>query len=258
MNEVAVYSEEQVKSLAVKTARWRGWDLVQLRTRRAPVPWRMDEVASSVLTGRETVLDAGCGNGRLLALLAERFVRGIGIDVSRSRIERARLALPMKLRMRVHFTRGSAHAVPAPNETFQLVLSRHAPLFPEEIDRVLAPGGVLITQQIGDQNARAIHAVFDEARGPLPQEPFETSILRGFSALNDRGYKTLRKEQYDVPFVFADAASMLFWLQAVPVPGDFDIERDAATVGEILRRIATPNGIVTNEHRHLLVMQKPA
>jgi hypothetical protein len=60
-----------------------------------------------------------------------------------------------------------------------------------------------------------------------------------------------------VPYVFEDTASLIYWLGQVPVPQDFDIDRDAATILEILGRLGTPNGIVTNEHRQLLVMQKP-
>lgn len=260
MRQATTYSLDQVRELAAVTADWQGWDLLQLKTRRAPVPWVLGDVAREVLTGKETVLDMGCSNGRLLASVADRFMRGIGVDVSKSRIDRARLSLPMKLRMRVHFTRSSSHAVPAPNGTFQLVLNRHAPLFPEEIDRVLSPGGVFITQQIGKKNALAILAAFREARdGDLEDQlgPGEVQLLRTFGVLSERGYEVLQDDQYDVPFVFGDAASLLFWLQKVPVPHDFNIETDAEAVLEILDRLGTPNGIVTNEHRELLVMQKP-
>lgn len=260
MRQATDYSIDRIKELAAATSDWRGWDLLQFKTRRAPVPWNLKGVTSELLTGRESVLDMGCGDGRLLASVADSFMRGIGVDVSKSRIDRARLSLPMKLRMRVHFTRASAHAVPAPNATFELVLNRHAPLFPEEIDRVLAPGGVLVTQQVGVQNARAVIAAFSEGRGSRVSDqlgPQEVLLARSFDVFSERGYQVLRHEQYDVPFVFGDAESLLFWLQAVPVPHDFEIELDAKTVLEILDRLGTPNGIVTNEHRELLVMQKP-
>lgn len=260
MRQVTQYSIDQIKELAHVTSQWQGWDLLQLKTRRAPLPWLLTDIARELLTGRESVLDMGCGDGRLLASLADSFARGIGVDVSKSRVDRARLSLPMKLRTRVHFTRASAHAVPAPNDTFQMVLNRHAPLFPQEIDRVLAPGGIFATQQIGRQNARAIVATFNEANGSSThgQAALSENLLpRIFEVLTELGYEVLRHEQYDVPFVFSDAASLLFWLQAVPVPHDFNIERDAKTVLEILDRLGTPNGIVTNEQRELLVMQKP-
>jgi SAM-dependent methyltransferase len=196
----------------------------------------------------------GCGDGKVLASLADGFTRGIGVDISKERIADARLSLPMKLRMRVHFTRASAHAVPAPDASFSVVLDRQAPLFPDEIDRVLAPGGVFITQQVGPQNARAIYAAFEEARGPLPQWPGELLLPHTAEKLKSKGFTVIDRQEYDVPYIFENAESLLHWLQSVPP--DFDIDRDAATVLEVLDRLGTPHGIVTNEHRELLVMQK--
>lgn len=251
------YSIDEIKKLAVATAGWRGWDLLQSRTRRAPVPWEFRAVVRELLTGKESVLDMGCGYGRDLAALADSFTRGIGVDISKERIDEARLSLPMKLRMRVHFTRASAHAIPAPNGSFHAVINRHTALFPEEVDRVLAPGGVFVTQQVGSEDTRAIFATFNEARGPLPSWPEELLLPRTENVLTSLGYEVLRREEYDVPFLFGDAASLLYWLQMVPLPQDFDIETDADTVLDILDRLGTPQGIVTNEHRELLVMRKP-
>jgi SAM-dependent methyltransferase len=250
-------SIDRVKAIAAATSTWRGWDLLGVKTRRAPVPWQLTEVIAEYLSGLEVILDMGCGNGKLLAQLANGFTRGIGVDISKERIDEARLSLPIMLRTRIHFTRASSHKVPAPDAAFQVVLNRQAPLFPAEIDRLLAPGGYFITQQVGPENTRAIIAAFNEARWPLPPWPDEMLLPNTFTTLDTLGYRTLRSDEYDVPYVFADAESLIYWLQMVPVPQDFNIESDAETVLEILDRLTTPNGIVTNEHRQLLVMQKP-
>lgn len=57
--------------------------------------WAKDILARLPLTGEETVLDAGCGSGRVTKLLAERLPKGrvIGVDGSESMIEQARRAL---------------------------------------------------------------------------------------------------------------------------------------------------------------------
>lgn len=254
---VASLSIDELKQLAADVAGWRGWNLLQYRTRCAETPWNYFAVVEELLSGKESVLDMGSGDGRVLTALASKLRRGIGVDVSKDRVDRARLNLPIKLRMRVHFTRASSHAVPAPDGAFHVVLNRHAPLFPEEIDRVLAPGGIFATQQVGNQNVRAIRSAFSEARGPLPEMPDEVALPGTVRALSEAGYEVVRQDEYDVPLVFGDAASLLFWLQKVPLPQDFDIERDAETVLEILDRLSTPNGILTNEHRELLVVQKP-
>jgi SAM-dependent methyltransferase len=250
-------SINEIKSLANETAHWRGWDLLRYKYRRAATPWDYNDVVRGLLTGKESVLDMGCGDGKVLAGFARSFRRGIGVDVSKEQVDTARLSLPLKLRSHVHFTRASSHAVPAPDGAFHAVLNRHAVLFPKEIDRVLAAGGQFVTQQRGAEDTRAIVATFEEARGPLPCGPEEMGLHGAVTELVSLGYEVLRRDRYDVPFLFEDAASLLFWLQAVPVPLDFDIELDAQTVMEVLDRLGTPQGIVNNEHRELVVMRKP-
>jgi len=44
--------------------------------------------------------------------------------------------------------------------SFDVVLNRHAPTEVAEIVRVLRPGGVFITQQVGRRNTENIHSVF--------------------------------------------------------------------------------------------------
>src|SRR3954467_2552206 len=57
--------------------------------------WGRQVLARLALEGTETVLDAGCGTGRLTALLLERLPRGrvIAMDRSANMIEQARLTL---------------------------------------------------------------------------------------------------------------------------------------------------------------------
>ena len=58
--------------------------------------WSREVLDRLDLRGDETVLDAGCGSGRVTRLLLERLPEGrvIGVDSSRSMIEKAREVLP--------------------------------------------------------------------------------------------------------------------------------------------------------------------
>jgi trans-aconitate 2-methyltransferase len=58
--------------------------------------WAADVIARLPLRGDETVLDAGCGSGKVTALLLDRLPRGriVGVDASPAMIEEARRQLP--------------------------------------------------------------------------------------------------------------------------------------------------------------------
>src|SRR5688572_4664623 len=66
------------------------------------------------LRGDETVLDVGCGTGRLTALLLERLPRGraVGIDFSANMLSTARRELPAEQRPRATFVHADASALP--------------------------------------------------------------------------------------------------------------------------------------------------
>ncbi|HZD06047.1 MAG TPA: class I SAM-dependent methyltransferase [Longimicrobiales bacterium] len=103
-------------------------------------------------TGR--VLDFGCGVGRLSQALAEHFEEVVGVDISRTMVERARGFDRHGSRVRyVVNTRGDLAAFGDDgfdfvysNITLQHVPPRHARTYIREFFRVLAPAGAAVFQ----------------------------------------------------------------------------------------------------------------
>ena len=101
----------------------------------------------------ESFLDAGCGDGRYLAALANELPdRRAGIDLSERILETARQ------RVAADFRQGNLEAIPFADGEFDLVLCSqviehvlHAEPAVAELRRVLRPGGTLI---ISTDNAR--------------------------------------------------------------------------------------------------------
>jgi SAM-dependent methyltransferase len=101
------------------------------------------------------VLDAGCGAGRMLPVLAAAGCRAVGVDLSAGMVRRARQDHP-GFDTRV----GSLTALPFPDGSFDGVLSWYSTIhLPDErlppavgeVRRVLRPGGhVLVAFQVGE------------------------------------------------------------------------------------------------------------
>jgi trans-aconitate 2-methyltransferase len=75
----------------------RDWDPVAYDTiSDMQLRWGQAVLDRLELRGDEVVLDAGCGTGKVTALLAERLPEGrvVGVDASRSMIEQARTRVP--------------------------------------------------------------------------------------------------------------------------------------------------------------------
>ncbi len=136
---------------------------------------------------------------------------------------------------------------------FDVVLNRHAPTEVAEIVRVLRPGGVFMTQQVGRRNTENIHSVFGFDPTIEWPEDFHDVHTRA-RAFSEAACEVVAHGEYDVGYSFLDVESLVFWLKAVPMP--FDPELDWRQVHEILARSSSPRGLETNEHRELLIAKK--
>lgn len=132
------------------------------------------------LTGHETVLDAGCGSGRVTAALLERLPHGrvIGVDGAPSMIEaaRARLGERPDLELRV----GDLATLDLGGERVDAVLSTatfhwiadHDGLF-ARLRAVLRDGGQFVAQCGGAGNIEVVHAA---ARAVAADPPYAAHL----------------------------------------------------------------------------------
>ena len=144
--------------------------------------WGREVLARLELAGDETVLDAGCGSGRLTRVLAERLPRGkvIGVDSSPAMIERARKNLA-DLGDRVELRVGDLTQLELErpvdavfsNATFHWILNHHR-LF-ERLFAALRPGGQLEAQCGGEGNVSEWKRAIEAAQGDGRFAPY----LRG-------------------------------------------------------------------------------
>jgi trans-aconitate methyltransferase len=122
--------------------------------------WGLKVIERAGLRGDETVLDAGCGTGRVTAELIEALPRGrvIALDRSQAMTRQARERLATFDPARVLVVRADLTALPldqaadviVSNATFHWVLDP-ATLY-RELFRALAPGGRLVAQCGGGPN----------------------------------------------------------------------------------------------------------
>ena len=133
------------------------------------------------LAGDETVLDAGCGSGRVTALLLERLPEGrvIGVDASAAMIEKAgeRFAGDERVELRVCdlLDLDLSEEVDAvfSGATFHWILE-HQRLF-ERLHAALRPGGAMEAQCGGEGNIAEVVRVLESLAGDERFSPY----LRG-------------------------------------------------------------------------------
>ena len=136
--------------------------------------WARDVVARLELTGDETVLDAGCGSGRVTKQLLERLPGGrvIGVDGSPAMVDEARAALGDDPRVELLVSDLGELALSEPvdaifsNATFHWILD-HDRLF-ARLFAAVRPGGQFEAQCGGEGNVaeceRSVNAITGDER----------------------------------------------------------------------------------------------
>jgi trans-aconitate methyltransferase len=147
------------------------WDAEEYaRNSAAQLGWARELIEKLDLSGSESVLDIGCGDGKVTAEIARRLPRGrvVGIDSSQEMIRLARSAFPPTSRGNLDFLAGNALALDF-NQEFDVVFSNatlhwvkdHGPVL-RGAARSLRPGGRLLFQMGGRGNGAGILAVVRE------------------------------------------------------------------------------------------------
>ncbi len=248
----------QLFEIAAAVPQREGWDYTTVRDRRDPVPWDYVAVVRQYLRPGDCVLDCGTGGGERFLSMSEAYRLGIGLDPEPAMLATAQANGVSAGARHVCWIRGRGEELPLADNSVDAVLNRHANVAPEEALRVLRPGGLLIMQEVGTRNLQAICSTFGCGPGGQYDHDPEGTIYRLADTFRSLGATILAVAEYYVPYTLLDVASLLFLLRGVGIPDDYDLERHWPQVLEIIARCGTDDGIVTNEHRELLIVRSPA
>ncbi len=184
----------------------REWDAeVYHRVSESQHRWGLEVLERLPLRGDETVLDAGCGSGRVTEALVERLPRGrvIAVDGSEEMVKKARQVLGPGVEVRFEdlseLEQGDPVDAIFSNAVFHWIRD-HARLF-SRLRAALAPGGRLVAQCGGKGNVASLAAVI-QAVAEIPEyrphletssRPWNFATAEGTSArLEGAGFTDVR------------------------------------------------------------------
>jgi SAM-dependent methyltransferase len=229
-----------------------GWDFSRLAGRVVSdlLPWDYAALAGEAADRAARALDIDTGGGEVLATVGvPRGSVALEPYPPNVPVARARL-LPYGIEVRARTSR----RLPCASSDFDLVLNRHGALDPAEVARVLRPGGLFWTQQVGAHNDAELNAALGEAPvvGGLP------SAADAAEQLHAAGLQVLRADDAWPQTRFLVVGAVVLHLRAVSwqVPG-FDVVRHRPQLMEIDRIMRTEGAFTVTDHRLLLHAVRP-
>ena len=232
-----------------------GWDFSYLEGRMVEEhpPWSYLDRAAALMRQSSTVLDMGTGGGeRLLELRAHWPDTVVVTEEYPPNVKLAGDRLgPLGVRvLRVPLRRDGA--MPFAGGAFDLILNRHSGLSCAEVARILAPGGVFLTQQVHGLWAQDLLAEF----GATPQWPDSTPAYY-LPRLKAAGLEIENLDEWQGDLIFHDVGAIVYYLRAVPwlVPG-FSVETHLDTLLRLEERLQQEGTLVYEARKYLIEARK--
>lgn len=236
-------------------AHMHGWDFSHIfgrYTEETDLPWDYRTVIESYLRPAWKLLDVDTGGGEFLLSLGHPYGNTSAAEGYPPNVQLCRETL---LPLGIDFRAGDgADPLPFPNHSFDLILNRHGDVNSRDVARLLKPGGVFITEQVGAENDRELVELL---LGNLPLPYPNQRLAYASGSLTDAGLQILDGQECFRPIRFFDVGALVWFARILPweFPG-FSVDACQAALfraQEILERTGSIAGRI---HRFLIVARK--
>ncbi len=232
-----------------------GWDFSYLdgRMLEDQAPWSYSSRAAELMRRSASVIDMDTGGGeRFLKLRAYWPRKVVATEHYPPNFKLATERLSPFGALVVDIPVTDTGPMPFADGEFDLVLNRHAGFNAEEVARILAPGGVFLTQQVHGLWAHDLLAAFD-AKPQWPEATPEKYVPR----LKAAGLTIVNTQEWSGRLRFTDVGAIVYYLKAVPwlVPG-FSVETHRAHLFALQSRLESGEDLTFVARKYLIEASK--
>ena len=233
-----------------------GWDFSHLDGRCAEdvdFPWDYRKVIGAYLTPEKKLLDIDTGGGEFLLSLEHPYENTAATENYPPNVQLCKETL---LPLGIDFRQADGNRqLPFSDSYFDIVIDRHGDFNPGEIYRVLKPGGVFITQQVGAENDRElVRLLCGELSLPFPEQ----YAHKAGEKFRMAGFSILRQEECFRPIRFYDVGALVWFARVISWEfPDFSVDTHWENLLNAQRILEETGYLEGKTHRFLLVAQKP-
>lgn len=200
-----------------------GWDVGyggRITTGRS---WDFAAIVAAHVKHSPDLLDIDTGGGEWLGRLSARPARTVAIEawppnVGLARTQLAPLGvevigvLPIPMNSEQDGPPAERY-LPFEDGSFHLISCRHGSYYPSELARVLVPGGIFLTQQVGSGASDGYYRLLGE-EPPVSASPWNLEAATG--QLRAVDFEIVEAREGFEEVIFADVGALAWYLQNLP------------------------------------------
>ncbi len=243
--------------MAAEQLPFTGWDFSYLKGNwiEDTPPWSYEALVRQLMPQATALLDLGTGGGEKLLEFRDVFPARLAATESyppNLQLARQRLAAYAG---EVRFSNADlAEILPFSDAEFDLVINRHSGYNIAEIERVLKPGGVFLTQQVDGKSTLDLLEAFDSQ----PHWPWY-NLAFALQRLGETTHLAVEMSQeWSGRMIFKDVASLVYYLKAIPwIVDDFTVETHLPYLVRQQERLEREGQLVFHEKLLVIRARKP-
>lgn len=239
-----------------KVAHIHGWDFSHISGKyeeENDLPWDYEQIVRNYLSPNQKLLDIDTGGAEFLLSLNHPYQNMSATEAYPPNVELCKNKL---LPLEVDFREANGcNQLPFEDQTFDLVINRHGDFNGKEIWRVLKPGGIFITEQVGAENDRELVNLLFHETLPLPFPKQYLNLVQ--DSFEKVGFTTLEAKEVFRPIKFWNVGALVWFAHIIEweFPG-FCVENCLPNLYHA-QEILEQNGVIEGKiHRFLLVVRK--
>lgn len=234
-----------------------GWDFSHIHGRYEEgqgIPWDYEAIIRKYLSHDSKLLDIDTGGGEFLLSLNHPYKNTSATEGYPPNVILCRsILLPFGIDFRE--AKDVSH-LPFGENSFDIVINRHGDFNVKELFRILKPGGIFVTQQVGAENDRElVDLLLPDTKLPYPEQYLKKAIKK----FTDIGFEILQSQEAFPKIRFYSVGALVWFARIIEweFPG-FSVEACLNNLCKAQQILDSQGVIEASTHRFLLVALKPA